>query len=212
MLSRSLKGKVVLVTFWATWCPPCREEIPELVALQEKYREKLVIIGISEDEVPPAEVRSFAAAARINYPVAMTTPEVRKIFRGVTALPTTFVIDAEGRIVQKHVGMLNAAQTELETRVLSGLDTTTTVERIDDADKVRLKNAAQATEIPGIELKGLPVATRTAIIKALNGEDCSCGCGLTVAECRINDPSCSVSLPLAKTIAKRITDAAPATP
>jgi thiol-disulfide isomerase/thioredoxin len=200
----SLRGKVVFVNFWATWCPPCREEIPALVALQEKYKDKIVVVGISEDEIPPSEVRGYAAAQSINYPVAMTTPELRKIFRGVTALPTTFVIDREGRLVQKHVGMLNAAQTELEARVLSGIDTTTTVEHVDDADKVRLRNAAQATEIPGVDLTGLPPARRTAIIKALNSEDCTCGCGLTLAECRINDPSCTVSLPIAQALAKKM--------
>jgi thiol-disulfide isomerase/thioredoxin len=206
----TLRGQVVLVNFWATWCPPCREEIPALIALQEKYKNKLLVVGISEDEIPTEEVRRFAAAQGINYPVAMTTPELRKVFRGVTALPTTFVIDRDGRLVQKHVGMLNPAQTELEAKFLTGLDTTATVERVEDADRVRLRNAAQATEIPGIDLKGLPAATRTAIIKALNAEDCTCGCGLTLAECRINDPSCTVSLPIAKAIARKMAEA-PAT-
>src|SRR5215831_20393139 len=66
------QGKVVLVNFWATWCPPCRAEIPDLVALQEKYREQLRIIGVSEDEGSPEAVRRFAAAHEINYPILMT--------------------------------------------------------------------------------------------------------------------------------------------
>jgi len=202
----SLRGKVVVLNLWASWCPPCREEIPELIALQQKYKDKILVVGISEDEIPPDEVRRFAVAQGINYPVAMTTDELRKVFRGVTALPTTFVIDRDGRLVQKHVGMLNAAQTELEARVLAGIDTTTTVERVDDADRVRLRNAAQATEIPGVDLKGLPPAKRTAIIKALNADNCTCGCGLTLAECRINDPTCTISLPIAKAIAKKMAD------
>src|SRR5262245_7975820 len=71
--SESLRGKVVIVNFWATWCPPCRAEIPDLVALQDKYRDRLVIIGVSEDDVPTDEVRRFVADHKINYPVVMTT-------------------------------------------------------------------------------------------------------------------------------------------
>ena len=65
-----LKGKVVLVNFWATWCPPCRAEIPDLVRLQEKYRDKLVVLGISEDEdASPQEVKAFGAEQKMNYPI-----------------------------------------------------------------------------------------------------------------------------------------------
>ena len=70
-----LKGKVVLVNFWATWCPPCRAEIPDLVKLQEKYRDKLVVLGISEDEdASPQEVKAFGAEQKMNYPIVMLTP------------------------------------------------------------------------------------------------------------------------------------------
>jgi thiol-disulfide isomerase/thioredoxin len=200
----SLKGKVVLVNFWATWCPPCRAEIPDLVRLQERYRDKLVILGISEDEVAPEQVKAFTTGMKMNYTVAMSTPELKKIFRGVSALPTTFVIDREGKLVRKHVGLLNAPETELEAQVLAGLRTDARVERIDDEDKVRLKNAAQATEIPGVDLTKMSPAKRTEAIKAMNAEDCTCGCGLTLAECRINDPSCGVSLPLARKLAEKI--------
>src|SRR5262249_29780370 len=91
-------GKVVLLNFWATWCPPCRAEIPDLIALQNKYGDKLVVIGISEDEAGDVEaVRKFVADQKMNYTVAMSTPELRRIFRGVVALPTTFVLDTDGR-------------------------------------------------------------------------------------------------------------------
>ena len=106
--SADLRGKVVLVNFWATWCPPCRAEIPDLIKLQDKYRDKLVVLGISEDEVSPDEVKAFVAEQKMNYPVAMTTPALAKIFRGVSALPTTFVIGRDGKLEQRHTGMLNA--------------------------------------------------------------------------------------------------------
>jgi len=119
--SADLRGKVVLVNFWATWCPPCRAETPDLIKLQDKYRDKLVILGISEDEeIPPQDVKKFATEQKMNYAVAMSTPELGKIFKGVSALPTTFVIDPDGRIQQRHVGMLNAETAELETRYLAG--------------------------------------------------------------------------------------------
>ncbi len=204
--SADLRGKVVIVNFWATWCPPCREEIPDLIALQTKYRDQLVVLGISEDEGPVGEVEAFVAEHKMNYPVALTTPELRKVFRGVTALPTTFVVDREGRIAQKHVGLLNAELTELETQVLAGMPVNARVEQVDDLDKARLENAAQATEIPGVDLTTLTPAKRTEAIKAMNADDCTCGCGLTLAECRINDPECNVSLPLAKALAKKFAD------
>lgn len=202
--SASLRGKVVLVNFWATWCPPCRAEIPDLVRLQDKYRDKLVVLGISEDEGGVDLVKAFAAEHRINYPIAMETPELAKVFKGVSALPTTFVIDPEGRIQQRHVGLLNAATTELETQVLSGSMTNVRIERIDDPTEAILRNAAQAKEIPGVDLTKMSPAARTAALKALNSEDCTCGCGLTLAACRINDPACEVSLPIARALAERV--------
>jgi thiol-disulfide isomerase/thioredoxin len=200
----SLRGKVVLVNFWATWCPPCRAEIPDLIALQAKYRDRLVILGISEDEGPVDEVKAFVAAQKMNYPVAMTTPELSRVFKGVSALPTTFVIDRDGLIQQKHIGLLHPEVTELETQVLSGMKTNARIERTDDPTKVLLQNAAQAKEIPGVDLASMTPAARTAALKALNAEDCTCGCELTLAACRINDPTCGVSLPIAQELAKKI--------
>jgi thiol-disulfide isomerase/thioredoxin len=202
--SADWRGKVVLVNFWATWCPPCRAEIPDLIALQEKYRDTLVIVGISEDDAPVDDVKRFVREQKMNYPVAMSTPELRKLFHGVVALPTTFVIDPEGKLQQRHVGMLNAREAEAEARVLAGLDTTASVERVDSAtDKVRLDNAAEVKAIPGVDLSHFSDAQRTSAVQALVGEDCTCGCGLTVAECRMDDPTCPVSLPLAQAIVKR---------
>jgi cytochrome c biogenesis protein CcmG, thiol:disulfide interchange protein DsbE len=202
--SQALRGKVVLVNYWATWCPPCRAEIPDLVELQAKYKDDLVVLGISEDEGPVETVRAFVAEHKVNYFIAMSTPELSKVFKGVAALPTTFVLDREGKIVQRHVGQLDPETTELEARYLSGREPNLTVERVEDEAKLRLARAAQATEIPGVDLTKMTPAKRTEAIKAMNAEQCTCGCGLTLAECRINDPDCGISLPLAQKLAERI--------
>jgi thiol-disulfide isomerase/thioredoxin len=199
--SESWRGKVTIVNFWATWCPPCRAEIPDLVELQDKYRDQLQIIGISQDETGPDVVRKFAAEHAVNYPMVMSTPELEQIFSGVYALPTTFIIDRDLQVVQKHVGMLNPVRTEAETRLLAGLDVDATVEYVEDETQALIKDAAQATSIPGVDLDSLTPEARTEVLARLNSETCTCGCGLTLAACRINDPTCSISLPLAQKIA-----------
>lgn len=200
----SFKGKVTIVNFWATWCPPCRAEIPDLIALQDKYRDQLQIIGISEDEDGPAVVRKYVAEHRMNYPVAMMSPELEKLFPGIAALPTSFVIDRDGRIVQKHVGMLNAAVTEQETRALAGLPVNVTIERVAQTQKLELGPNAQALEIPGVDLAKLTPARRREALEKLNGQSCTCGCDLTIARCRVDDPTCGVSLPIARRIVDQV--------
>jgi thiol-disulfide isomerase/thioredoxin len=196
----SYKGKVVIVNFWATWCPPCRAEIPDLIALQAKYRDSLQIIGVSQDEAPADTVQRFADEHQINYPVVMTTAEIERLFPGIHALPTSFIIDREGRVVQKHVGMLDAATTELETRALAGLPVKAAIEHVDQSQGLSLANGAQALEIPGVDLASFPPAKRTEALQKLNAQSCTCGCDLTVARCRVDDPTCGVSLPLARQI------------
>jgi len=197
------RGKVLLVNFWATWCPPCRAEIPDLVALQAKYAGRLQIIGISQDEGSVEIVRQYAAERRINYPIVMMTPELEKAFPGIAALPTSFVIDREGRVVQRHVGMLNANVTEQETRALAGLPVNASIEEVDRAQPAKLENA-QATQIPGIDLSALSPQRRVEALQKLNTEPCTCGCENTVAKCRVDDPKCATSLPLAQRIVQEI--------
>jgi len=198
--SADWRGKVVLLNFWATWCGPCRAEIPDLIALQEKYRDHLVVVGISEDEGPVDIVRRFAADQQINYQVAMATDEIHGIFKTIVALPTTFVLDREGRMVQKHVGLLSRASTEAVTRVLSGLSTTAKVERVADPNKLDLTNASEIKEIPGVDFSRVPGEQKNLVLQLLNAQGCTCGCGLTVAKCRVDDPSCPISKPLAQSI------------
>jgi thiol-disulfide isomerase/thioredoxin len=203
----ALHGKVVLVNFWATWCPPCRAEIPDLVALQEKYRDQLQVIGISQDEAGPDVVRRFAAEHHMNYPIVMSTPEIEKLFPGIAALPTSFVVDRESRLVQKHVGMLAASLTETEMRSLAGLPVNASIEEVDQAQGLKLDNGAQAVNIPGVDLSALSPAKRTEALEKLNSKPCTCGCDLTVARCRVDDPTCGVSLPLAREMVQQIADA-----
>jgi thiol-disulfide isomerase/thioredoxin len=202
--SASWRGKVVILNFWATWCPPCRAEIPDLVALQDKYRDNLVVIGISEDEAPTDVVKQFAARHNVNYSIVMMTPQLEKMFPGVSALPTSFILDRESHIVQKHVGMLVAKTTELETRMLAGLPVNAAIEEVDQTQGLKLDKSAQLMTIPGIDLAALPAAKRTEALQKLNAASCTCGCDLTVAKCRVDDPACGVSLPLAREIVKQI--------
>ena len=206
----SWRGKVTLLNFWATWCGPCRAEVPDLVALQKKYPGQLQIVGIADDMTPDV-VRTFAQQFAINYPNAMINDSLRSTFR-IRAIPTTYLVDRDGRVVQKHIGILNPVVTDHEVRALLGLATNVRIETFDDVGQVSLQNAAHATEIPGVDLTRLTPAQKTKALVRLNTEKCTCGCNLTLAECRINDPNCEVSPPIAATVVDRIrsnTDAQP---
>lgn len=198
------KGKVVILNFWATWCPPCREEIPELIRLQEKYKDKLLIVGASEDEDGPQKVEQFVQQHGMNYPVVMATKELIDNYGGVPALPTSFVIDPQGRVVMKHTGLYEYEIYEREVRALAGLSVDARVETFDDTGQIFLKNAANATELPDVDLSGLAPAQKKEALHRLNAESCTCGCKLTLAECRINDTECPVSKGLANDVVKRV--------
>jgi thiol-disulfide isomerase/thioredoxin len=102
------RGKVVLVNFWATWCPPCRNEVPEFVKVQQELRPKgFEILGMSVDDGPDPVV-DFVKAQGINYGVALATPEVVQAYGGITAVPTSFLIDKTGKVVQKFEGGIDA--------------------------------------------------------------------------------------------------------
>ncbi len=99
------KGKIVILDFWATWCPPCRKGIPDLIDIQKKYKNKVVIIGISVDTDTKDKVPSFIRDIRINYTVLYATPEVVQSYGNIEAIPTSFVIDKKGKIVNQFVGL-----------------------------------------------------------------------------------------------------------
>lgn len=208
-------GKVVLLNFWATWCPPCREEIPELIELANRYKDQLEIVGVSMDDASPQEVREFAEDAGINYPVVMGSRTIASEYGGVPALPTSFIVNREGRVVQKHVGVFPIDVYDSEIRALLGLPVNATIETFQDTGQIFLKNAALATELPGVSFAGLTADQKRAALKRMNSETCTCGCGLTIAQCRINDTNCQTSKQLAANIVQEIHTghpAAPATP
>jgi thiol-disulfide isomerase/thioredoxin len=108
----SYRGRVVLLDFWATWCIPCREEIPHLVELQNKYRDQgLDIIGVSMDDSPDP-VREFYQRFHMNYPVVMGTAEIGERYGGVLGLPIAFVVARDGRIYKKHIGATDVSVLE----------------------------------------------------------------------------------------------------
>lgn len=99
------KGKVVILDFWATWCPPCRKEIPHFIELYDDYKERgLEIIGVALDENGEEKVRSFSDENSINYTVLLGNREVSELYGGIFSIPTTFIIDREGRIRKKYIG------------------------------------------------------------------------------------------------------------
>jgi len=119
--SEEFKGKVVVVDFWATWCPPCREEIPGYIQLVKKYgKDGLVIVGVSVDEGGPAVVKSYMTKAGVNYPMVMANSEVAAAFGGVEVLPTTFLIDRNGQIRDRKEG--SEATAEYEKKILAVLN------------------------------------------------------------------------------------------
>ena len=188
------KSKVVLLNFWATWCGPCRAEIPDLVELQTKYKDQLQVIGLVVDDDDRDAIKKFAEKYGINYPVAIATDQLRLEYGGIPALPTSFVLDNEGRVVEKHEGLRDPALYEVEIRSLLGLPIgNVKVETFEDTGQVFLKHADRATELPGVDLSKLTPAQRSAALHKFNAESCTCGCQYTLAQCRIWDRNCGVS-------------------
>ncbi len=110
----SLKGKVVVLNFWASWCPPCKAEIPDFVKTYEKYRDEgLIIIGIAVNSKPD-DVRELVKKYNITYFVAMDDGRVEKAYGPIPFVPTTFIIDKEGNLVPggKKIGMFKEGELE----------------------------------------------------------------------------------------------------
>ena len=115
----SFKGKVILLNFWATWCGPCKAEIPILVELQKQYADDLVVLGMSVDD-PVEKLKPYAAQYKINYPVlvGLDREDVQEAFGPLWGIPTSFIIGRDGRICKKHMGIAPKAQFEREIKAL----------------------------------------------------------------------------------------------
>ena len=115
----ALRGKVVLINFWATWCLPCRVEMPLLQRMSERHRGAgLVVAGLSVDRGPEQSVREFLRERGVTYPVAVVGPDVERAFGGVRGYPTSILIDRGGIIRHVVVGPLAAASLEPAVRRL----------------------------------------------------------------------------------------------
>ena len=140
----------------------------------------------------------------MNYPGGDGHYQLTDAYGGVPALPTSFVIDPQGRVVQRHTGEYPIETYDSEIRALLGLPFDGHIETFADTGQVFLKNAANATDLPGVDFTGLTPEQKKLALHRLNAEGCTCGCKLTLAECRINDTSCPVSKAMAAQIVKEV--------
>jgi peroxiredoxin len=193
------KGKVVLLDFWATWCGPCRVEIPGFVELQERYRDQgLAVIGVlHQDE--PSNVPEFYKEFKMNYPVAIgdADEKVAGLYGCCLGLPTTFVIGRDGRIYAKHEGAGPFGMFEQEVKALLAANPTAEAPgfgqtiNLGDPDEIN-------SEVPGINLTKLSTEQKEAFKKQLEKLTCTCPCKRNLLDCRLHDRGCQISLKAAK--------------
>lgn len=112
---RDLEGKVALVNFWATWCAPCKIEMPWFVDFQRKFKDRdFTVIAVSLDEDGWDPVRRFAEDLELNFPVLLGDESVAEDFGGVWALPTTLIVDRSGAVAFRHAGLVSRSTYESE--------------------------------------------------------------------------------------------------
>jgi thiol-disulfide isomerase/thioredoxin len=126
----SLKGKVVVVNFWATWCEPCRFEIPEMIGFQQEYAEKgFTMLGVAMDDEGKSVVQPFVEKTHfdldghsmtMNYPIVLGNDDIASKFGGLLGLPTTIVITRDGKIHKRFIGQVNGPELEKEIKALLG--------------------------------------------------------------------------------------------
>jgi thiol-disulfide isomerase/thioredoxin len=204
------KGKVVMLDFWATWCGPCRIEIPGFVELQDRYRDQgFTIIGISMDD-SAEPVMEFYKQFKMNYPVAVGNDSLGALYGGIFGMPTTFLIGRDGRIYSKHVGASNVDVFEEEVKVLiaakpsdelSDFTPVGRAEEIETSTPEQLK-AESNPEVPGVDISHLSAEHLAQFKKELEAQQCTCGCNLNLLKCRHDDRGCSVSRKAAQQILK----------
>jgi len=107
------KGKVVLLNFWATWCGPCKIEIPWFIDFEQKYKDRgFAVLGVAMDEEGWDIVKPYVERSKMNYRVLLGTDSVAQMYGGVDALPTTFIVDPDGKIAATHVGLVSKSDYE----------------------------------------------------------------------------------------------------
>src|SRR5271170_7869810 len=129
-----LRGKAVLLNFWATWCTPCKIEMPWFVELQRQYgAQGLQIVGVAMDDASKEEIAKFAKDMGVNYPILIGKESVGDLYGGVPALPETFVIGRDGKLVDKIIGLKGKA--EIDEDIRKALDTKAATSQASAADK-----------------------------------------------------------------------------
>jgi peroxiredoxin len=115
----SYKGKVILLNFWATWCEPCKEEIPDLITLQDQYKDDMIVLGFSIDD-SAEKLRTYAAEYKVNYPMLVGAghENIQEAYGGMWAVPVTVIIGRDGKIAKKQYGIRSRAQFEKEIKRL----------------------------------------------------------------------------------------------
>jgi cytochrome c biogenesis protein CcmG/thiol:disulfide interchange protein DsbE len=112
------KGRPVLINFWATWCPPCKQEIPAFIDLQDKYRDQgFVVLGVSTDD-PADALKQFAAEYKMNYPVLQGTEELMNEYGPIWAIPVSIFVKRDGTICKKHMGPATKEDFERDIKAL----------------------------------------------------------------------------------------------
>jgi cytochrome c biogenesis protein CcmG/thiol:disulfide interchange protein DsbE len=113
-------GRVVVVNFWATWCAPCRREIPALSSLQDSYADRVLVLGVLDDNVTDDFARRFATSVGHRYPIVRTSFDVESRFPYIAVLPMTFIVDQQGRLVHMYAGEIDPPRVERVIRRLLG--------------------------------------------------------------------------------------------
>ncbi len=168
-----LKGKAVLLNFWATWCEPCKVEMPWFVDLQKEYGPQgLQIVGVSMDDEPEKIVPEFAKKMGVNYPILVGTEKVADLYGGVEGLPTSFFIDRSGKVVAREAGLIS--QSRIVENIKKSLGQGGDAKPQPKKETATLPNLstddAVGVAVPDFELKLLDAKGKTMKLSDLRGK------------------------------------------
>ena len=176
------RAEFTLVNFWATWCTPCREEIPALVSLQARYRGTLQVVGIADANDSTDALIDFRARYDMNYPIIKNNAEIASRFPDVGALPTSYVVGPKGVVLLRFVGALSAAVADL---MVQAVLTSPTSELLVPPEL--------ASSVPGLDLTGAEFRVVREFLLFAARDACPCGCRMSTFECRLFDSKCARS-------------------